>query len=297
VPSLRKQSCVTTLHDLRASTGYDQAVPLLDELATTVATDRAMFLAENMPLVHFPSSTRLQDWSLWPAFSSPRSRGQGEETLDRFEDLRLAHFFVYAGPCCFAQPDHIGDAALYFRAGCEQTNEGAACPFDSGSLQDPKPRLQPWASRDVDSRWQFLQEMSVPLGRWRNAFGQWLTACYADPLKYLDTSLDRYGDGLPDSTIPPELRANNGTSGQLLHGRCSDRRAWTWELRLALPLARREASVLLFAAHLYEEANKYRLALRAEESVVLHLRAVREGASPDEFYVESGPLVKRRLFG
>jgi len=194
--------------------------------------ERARHLARRMPLVHFPVSTKFETWSVWPELQSHAARGVAVEG-DPFSKLRSEHVFTYAGPSCFSKPGSVGDALLYFDPSVEQGRGGSASPFDSGSLEDPTPRLQPWASRSLEERWVFLMQHTAPLDAYRERFGEWLAASYDDPDRYLHTSPDRYASGEPDRTQPAELLEHNGTRGRQRYGEglAGDRRAWTWEVR------------------------------------------------------------------
>jgi len=99
--------------------------------------------------------------------------------------------FVYAGPSCYFSRDSIGDSILYFAPGAEDGRTGGATAFDSGSLEEPKPRLRPWASRSVQERWTFFVKRQVPLPGWRKRLERWLAASYDAPDRYLETLADR----------------------------------------------------------------------------------------------------------
>lgn len=194
-------------------------------------------LAERMPLVHFPVSARFEEWSTsWAGLVSRAERGE-PIGAGNFEQLRGEHVFVYAGPSCFHNKRGVGDAVLYFDPAAEEGRTGSATPFD-GFLEDPGPTLQPFAQGPVEARWDFLQQQMIPLATWRTRFGVWLSRAYEKPERYLDTSPDRHAAGEPDRLEPPELLEHNGTRGIGTYGRngCGDRRAWTWEVRIARAL-------------------------------------------------------------
>ena len=127
---------------------------------------------------------------------------------------------------------------MYFRAGSEQRSPGSATPFDTGSLEDPAPRLQPWASQPIEERWRFVCSQRVSVADFRARFEEWLARSYDDPDRYLDCRPTRETAGKPDRLDPPELLEHNGPSGRAKYERASppvpwaDRRAWTWEVQV-----------------------------------------------------------------
>jgi hypothetical protein len=207
----------------------------------TTKEERARDLAQRMPLVNFPASTPFADWLRWGRL---KSRAALDGKLDAgaeptsFPELRERHVFVYAGPSCFFKRHGLGDAAMYFRAGSEQGSVGSATPFDTGSLEDPDARLQPWASLPTGDRWSFLCSQFVPLTEFRMHFEGWLARSYDDPERYLESAADREVAGRPDRLDLPEILEHNGQSGRSrYHGasplaRWADRRAWTWEVQV-----------------------------------------------------------------
>lgn len=219
---------------------------------------RASQLAERMPLVHFPVSKPFRKWTAeYADLSSRAARGVAIPPGD-FEALRVEHVFTYAGPSCFHHRDSIGDSIVYFDPSAEQGRSGGATPFDSGSLEDPGPRLQPWATLSVEERWAFFQGQSVPLDRFRRRFAEWLEHAYDAPDRYLETTPDRFVAGEPDRLDPPELLEHNGRRGRDLYGpgKCGDRRAWTWEVRFARTLPFEHVRVLHVAFNDLEAAQR-----------------------------------------
>jgi hypothetical protein len=217
----------------------DPEEPTDDEGAPTTVRRRAAQLAQRMPLVHFPAGTQIRVWSReWSDLSSRAARGEPVEP-GHFGALRGNHVFTYAGPSCYYRRDCVGDALVYFDPTACDERSGGASPFDSGSLEDPEPRLQPWAARSVAERWAFLSEKTVPLGGFRERFAEWLAYVYLeDPDRYLDTTPDRHTAGEPDRLSPQELLQHNGRLGRERYGAgaCGDRRTWTWEVRIAWAL-------------------------------------------------------------
>jgi hypothetical protein len=130
---------------------------------------------------------------------------------------------------------------IYFASGAESGRVGSATPFDSGSLEDSPPALQPFRNDNAseDIRWQFFEQHQVPLEDWREPFAAWLAHCYDDPNRYLESIADRHAAGQPDRTNPAYLLEHNGTCGREQYGagECGDRRAWTWEVRIESTLA------------------------------------------------------------
>jgi hypothetical protein len=149
---------------------------------------------------------------------------------DSFDVFRASHVFAYAGPCCFAAPQHQGDAAAYLDPQADQRWRGTASPFDSGALEGHDARLQPWAQKPLPERWKF----------WRQRFEQWLLHCYDYPERYLECSADRYAAGQPERLKPANLLQHNGARGRIRYATsrrpCADRRAWTWEARFNQPV-------------------------------------------------------------
>jgi hypothetical protein len=136
----------------------------------------AQRIAERIPFVHFPARTQFSTFLSWERLLSRKEQKVPQPTGD-FELLRWAHVFVYAGPCCYRSNDSIGDAVAYFHPTLDTDQGGALAPFDSGSLEEPTPKLRPWAKRPIAERWRFLQKSSVPLTGWRAEFEKWLTYC------------------------------------------------------------------------------------------------------------------------
>jgi hypothetical protein len=127
---------------------------------------------------------------------------------------------------------------MYFRAGSERGSAGSATPFDTGSLEDPHPRLQPWASLPIDERWHFLGSQLVPIAELRTRLERWLAQSYDDPDRYLECISNREAAGKPDRLDPPEFLEHNGQRGRDRYeqatppARWADRRAWTWEVQI-----------------------------------------------------------------
>ncbi len=252
-------------------------------------------LAERMPFVHFPARARLEEWSTWGAL---RPSGQLGKTADAgpFGQLRNEHVFAYAGPCCFAEPEDIGDVAAYLDPTLDQRVEGSASPFDSGALEGDGARLQDWAQKSESVRWQFLQDNSVSLSGWRSKFKEWLLHCYKDPNRYLDTAEDRYSAGLPERTRPPRILVHNGPRGTERYGsaRCADRRAWTWEARFSKEIPFQEIRVLHLPLHRLQAAAEASRDERFGTGGAPTLIALPPGAdsSPDMLYIHSRDAIE-----
>jgi hypothetical protein len=209
--------------------------------AMATKEERAKKLAWRMPLVNFPASRPFAEWLPWGRLQSNAARA-GDPGADAdpttFAELRQRHVFVYAGPSCYFHRGCLGDSALYFRAESERGSAGSATSFDTGSLEDPDPHLQPWASLPTDERWSFLRSQFVPIADFRPRFEGWLARSYDDPDRYLECGADRDAAGKPDRLDPPELLEHNGRSGRDRYERASpprrwaDRRAWTWEVQI-----------------------------------------------------------------
>jgi hypothetical protein len=260
---------------------------------------RAAKLAKEMPLVHFPATTRFDAWSKWPdGLKSTAARGLRVEA-DEFSELRGTHVFVYAGPSCYSNARCIGDAAVYFDPSAEEGCAGEASPFDSGALEDPTPKLRPWKERSLEERWSFLRRLTVPLADFRGRFEEWLAASYNEPDRYLDTGTDRYAAGQPDRLEPLELLSENGASGYARYGTdCADRRAWTWEVRIAWTLPFKRVRVLHVPFDAMENALNFVDELTWSTGFTPEVEALPPELpiSFETLYQESGPLL-RRLIG
>lgn len=177
--------------------------------------DRARTIAEAMPLVHYPANARLTQWLSWGGLASGSERGVPPKP-GPFGELRNNHVFVYAGPCCYHHHDCIGDAVIYFACGAQSGRSGGATSFDSGSLEDSPPKLQPFRKDNAPEakRWRFFKKYQVSLEGWREHFAVWLADCYDDPNRYMESGADRHAAGQPDRTTPAALLQHNGTRGR-----------------------------------------------------------------------------------
>jgi hypothetical protein len=255
-------------------------------------------LARKMPLVHFPAGTRLEDWSDWTGLKSHEARGH---VIGRkpFEKLRGRHVFVYGGPSCYYNNRCVGDAAMYFAPGAEAGKRGGATPFDSGSLEDTPPRLQPFRSKKskLAERYRFFEKHQVPLGSWRSAFERWLAHSYDDPERYLDTRADRYEAGEPDRLKPAEILRHNGTRGRARYGEgeCGDRRAWTWEIRVETALPFEKIALLHVPFDSIHRALDLADELRFRTGILPKVETLPRGtpASFQTIYEQSGAIIKK----
>jgi len=264
------------------------------------ATDRlAQRMAAEMPFTNFPARTRLETAIHWERLRSSKDLGDPQPSED-FKQLRWAHVFAYAGPSCYYSHHSTGDAVLYFQPGLDAKQQGSVAPFDSGSLEEPTPKLQPWAGRFLAERWAFLQAESHPLAGWRARFQEWLTYSYKDPARYLETSPDRYAAATPDRTRPSELLEHNGPEGVRKYGEgnCADRRAWIWEVRFESPVSFRDIKALHVARDRVRAATELMSRLHLFSGVDIEVIALPRGvdASADTLYEDSGRAL-RRLVG
>ena len=263
--------------------------------ADPAANDRdgaAEQLAQRVPLVHFPARLPMQatralgpGWAdAWDELTSNSVRGVPAAS-DSFSQLRAQHVFTYAGPCCYSGgPVPVGNAVLYLYPHVETARKGEVSPFDSGALEDPA-RLQPWATRTLAERWNFLRLHTSELGDWRTRFQSWLLGCYEDPWRYLESTPEPWNAGLPDRMDPPDLLTHNGPAGRLIHGdSCGDRRAWTWEVRFRERITWRHHLQLLHVGNAANErANDLADDIERETGVRPEVRSLPHDTLPD-FY-------------
>jgi hypothetical protein len=251
-----------------------------------------------MPFVHFPAYRRFAEWSSWGALRSPSQRDK-EVPDNLFARLKSEHVFAYAGPCCFAEADDVGDIAAYFDPEVDQRIKGEASPFDSGALEGDNARLQDWAQKDEAERWKFLLRQTVPLDGWRARFEAWLLRCYDSPERYLETGENRYEAGVPDRTNPAALLVHNGPKGVDRYGvgHCADRRAWTWEARFAGELSFEAVRVLHLPPNRLQAAAEAVREQRFGAGVVPKLVALppRADSSPDALYLHSRDAIEEFL--
>lgn len=225
---------------------------------STAATTAGQRLAARMPLSHFPASTRFADWQRWTSLTSVHARGSvaAEPTRHReFKQLEDTHVFFFAGPCAYTRSGALGDTALWMHPDVEGGASGGASPFDTGALETG--RLRPWHTASNDARWAVHQSRAHALPVWRGQFATWLDEVYNAPETYIETSRGRRASGDPDKGPDPDgVFASNGPrdpSG-------ADRRAWTWEVRLADKVALRHTEALLLPRRLVEDARRWKKA-------------------------------------
>lgn len=207
--------------------------------------------------------------------------------------------FLYAGPACSASSGiHYGDSVLYFSPLVDEELAGHACPFDTGSCRPASDGgfLQPFAGEGAAACLAQIDDSSVPIAGWRDRMRGWLVACYEDPERYLETGVDRYINGEPDRTVPPEILENNGERGRARHGKCADRRAWTWELRTTKAVGLRHLSVIHLPGYLIDEEALRRVERMGSMDRPPRLIAVRSDheTGAESLYRDSGRIL--RLF-
>jgi hypothetical protein len=248
-----------------------------------------------MPLVHYPAKTRLEDWARWPdGLLSNSVRGTPSVSGD-FEQLRASHVFFYAGPSCYHHRAAIGDAVLYFDPATEDGKSGSAGPFDSGALEEPTPKLRPWAQQSVRERWDLLMQHKSTIANWRDRFREWLAMSYDDPDRYLDTSADRWSAGQPDRLDPAEILEHNGSRGYATYGAdCADRRAWTWEVRIEERVSYTHVRALHVPARRFRKAQQIADTMRWPTGFAPEVITLDPGveATPDTLYADSGRALK-----
>ena len=263
------------------------APTLSDALGSVSSSAEAGRFASKMPLVNYPAFYPVDEWLQWPALRSKRDLGQPPPRT-KLERLHWEHVFAYAGPCCYMHRDAHGDAAMYFLPAIEGGRSGAACPFDTGSVE--KGRLRPVVP--PRRRMGFVERHSVDLSAWRQTFSRWLTHCYSFPDRYFETTGDRYRDGAPERTIPDALCQENGEPGRRLHGKdaCADRRAWTWEVRVVESIPFAEGRLLHVPFQKLRRAHdfKKRYGLRCE----IRTLPRHDPAGPDSLYRHSGIVIR-----
>jgi hypothetical protein len=164
-------------------------------------------------------------------------------------------------------------------------------------LEEPTPKLQPWAEQPIAERWKLLQDSSFPLKGWRARFEEWLAYCYKEPECYLETPPDRYAAGLPNRTRPLEILQHNGPEGARRHGggNCADRRAWTWEARFGAPVSFRHIKALHLPRDRVQAALDLMSRLQLFAGINIEVIALPRGvdASADTLYEDSGRALKR----
>lgn len=150
-----------------------------------------------------------------------------------------------------------------------------------------------------------IEASSVPVSTWRAAMRDWLDHCYRDPDRYLDTQRgDRWSDGEPDQTQPPDLREQNGSRGRAKGLRCADRRAWTWEVRTTQPVGFEHLSAVHVASHLVDgdlldRVEQRRLEMERNLGEPIRLISLLPGADcgPDAFYADSERVLRLLMNG
>lgn len=266
-------------------------------------TERAAVLAARMPLVHFPANDGFEDWAdgprRWTALESRATRGALPASTP-FGELRRLHVFAYAGPSCYFRHDCIGNSLLYFEPSAPDGQRGGALPFDSGSLEDAPPRLQPWRSRNAtpEDCWKIIEQHRKDLADWREHFERWLIASYDAPDRYLEATPDRYAAGQPDRLDPPELLEHNGVKGHALYaGDCADRRAWTWELHVARELSWKVVRAVHVPFALLRLATAWARQVESEHGNRPDVRTLPrdEPADFDTLYAASGSVLREMV--
>jgi hypothetical protein len=265
------------------------------------ARQQAKRLAEFMPLVHFPATATFSEWSTqWGHhLRPPADRKPARE--DRFGALCDRHVFFYAGPCCYqVEGSAGGNAAIYFNPGVENGRTGSATPFDSGALE-PTPQLQPFRDKgaDEDQLWRFFRKYEQPIDGWRDVFTIWLAHCYDDPLRYIETAVDRHAAGQPNRTTPKYLLEHNGTLGVARYGRdkCGDRRTWTWEIRVEQPMSMDEVALLHVGFNSFANAHAFADDIEARTGTRPLVRTLPVGveASDDTLYEHSSNILREMI--
>ncbi|WP_437962448.1 hypothetical protein WME76_45185 (plasmid) [Sorangium sp. So ce119] len=277
-----------------------QPRPRKKHVPSKKAKNRATELAWRMPLVHYPASVGFDTWTGWDGLKSRVALGMAHDP-GKFGELRGKHVFVYGGPCCYYRNGCVGDAVIYFDPGAEAGKDGSATPFDSGSLEDSPPKLQPFRSQGADAGvcWRFFEQHEVPLDTWRARFERWLAHAYDDPDRYLDTQPDRYAAGQPDRLKPAALLKHNGTRGRARYGpgECGDRRTWTWEVRIAAELSFEKIALLHVPFDALQRALDAadRLRFRGGTTPAVETLPRGEPGSYRSLYEHSGEVLRRLL--
>jgi hypothetical protein len=266
-------------------------------------TPAAKLLAAGMPLVHYPANDRFEDWAQgprpWQGLQSRAARGLAPPE-DPFGDLRGRHVFFYAGPPCYFRTNCSGNAVLYFDPRTEDGKGGGALPFDSGSLEDRPPKLQPWRSRGAapDECWELVERHRRALRGWRDHFEHWLAYSYDDPGRYLETRPDRYAAGQPDRLDPPEILEHNGEKGRALYGGdCADRRAWTWEIHIEGEVSWAAVRAVHVPPRLLAKAAKWARDVKGVHGTLPEVKSLRynvgaSGPMYDAFFEDAGRVLR-----
>ena len=180
------------------------------ELATRRQASAAV--AMKIPLVHVESN--VCDLVMNPPHEIPTSATDGKSNTKRTEELLglPPSAYFYAGRAC---PD-FGNTAFAFAAECEVGHTGSASPFDTGGLMSQrshlKLRLNP--NDGEAERVTFGKASTIPLDRWRETFGTFLTA-------HFDSDSDYWH------------KTPNGHNAEGRFELNTDWRAWTFEIRFS----------------------------------------------------------------
>ncbi len=253
-----------------------------------------------MPLAHFPAGSLFQGasgWSRWTALkSAARVRGTPRPTDGKAHEgfARLAdeHVFTFAGVCAYTRRGTFGNVALYLSPAAETGATGGATPFDTGALEHGI--LRPWDSRSLEERWALCASHTHALDRWRASFATWLATHYSAPDRYIESDRGRDDSGLPDRPTATlvELVTHNGSAARVSvpGGRCSDRRAWTWEVRLRDEVSFAHVAALHVPQDLVEDAIAWCTAHAPSAEVVAY-----EGSPGADTLFAHGQTVVRML--
>ena len=139
--------------------------------------------------------------------------------------------------------------------------------------------------------WQFFRRYRVVLDTWRDDFAEWLSHCYDDPERYIESTPDRHAAGEPDRTRPQYLLQHNGSRGASRYGgeECGDRRTWTWEIRVEQPVSMSDAAVVQVGFADFEVAQDFADEIEERTGRRPHIHTLDRDAIPsqDSLYRDS----------
>lgn len=169
----------------------------------------------------------------------------------RSDTARQAEAAFDLAPCVYfyvgwSHPS-FGDAVFVYEPDRFDEELGGATPFDTGGLY--KRLIAADGTASDEERRAFVQTQNVPLSGWRRKFRRYVSTYFESAKCYV-----RGDRPLKDDRSRRFSRA-------------TDRRAWTWELRLERDHPVFEHLRRAYLSHDYAEALRERLRLEATETI------------------------------